>query len=65
MNNNESERLTLTVRESAAMAGIGLNSMHDALRRGDFPSIRIGRRLLVPRAAFQRMLAGEALVDGA
>lgn len=63
MNDTETSRLTLTVREAAAMAGLGLNSMHDALRRGDFASIRIGRRVLIPRAAFERALAGEAPAD--
>ena len=63
MNTTESPRLTLTVREAASVAGLGLNSMHEALRRGDFPSIRVGRRLLIPRAAFERILAGESPVD--
>jgi len=33
--------------------------MYEALRRKDFPSIRVGRRLLVPRVAFERILAGD------
>ena len=55
----EAPRLTLTVQEASEAAGIGLHSMYEALRRKDFPSIRVGRRLLVPRVAFERILAGD------
>lgn len=59
LENLDNPRLTLTIREAAALAGIGLNSMYEAVRRGDFPSLRISRRLLIPKAAFERILAGE------
>lgn len=59
------ERLTLSIAEAAAIIGVCTNSMHEALKRGDFPSIRVGRRVLIPRAAFERILAGEAPVDRA
>ena len=31
-------------------------SMYDAARRGEIPTIRVGRRLLVPTAELRRML---------
>jgi len=55
----DSMRVTITVAQAAAIIGVSVNTMHEALRRGDFPSIRIGRRVLVPRAAFERMVIGE------
>lgn len=55
----KNERLTLSVLEAARIAGIGKNSMYEAVRRGDFPSIRVGRRMLIPRSAFLRILNGE------
>ena len=38
--------------------GIGRQLAYDAVRRGEIPSIRIGRRVLIPREGFERMLAG-------
>lgn len=53
------ERQTLTVEEAARALGIGRGSAYEAVRRGDIPSIRVGRRLVVPRAALDRLLAAE------
>jgi excisionase family DNA binding protein len=50
-------RQTLTIEEAAALLGIGRNSAYQAVASGQLPVIRIGRRLLVPRAALQRLLA--------
>jgi excisionase family DNA binding protein len=51
------ERQTYTVEEAARIMGIGRGSAFEAVRRGDIPSIRIGRRLVVPRVALERLLA--------
>ena len=50
------ERLVLTVPEVAAMLGLSRNGAYEAVAAGQIPSIRIGRRVLVPRAALQRLL---------
>jgi excisionase family DNA binding protein len=47
---------TYSIKEAARRLGIGRNSAYEAARRGDIPSIKIGRRLLVPRAALDRLL---------
>lgn len=47
---------TLSVEEAARILGLGRASGYEAVRRGDIPSIRIGRRLLVPTAALRRLL---------
>jgi excisionase family DNA binding protein len=57
-------RLTLTVEEAAATLGISRAFAYEAVRRGDIPSIRIGRRVLVPQAALARMLGGGYPGDG-
>lgn len=54
----KTNRLTLTVREAASAAGVGLNTMHEAIRNGAIPSLRLGRRIVVPRAAFEKTLNG-------
>lgn len=51
-------RLTLTVEEAAALLGISRAFAYEAVRRGEIPSIRIGRRVLVPRVALDRLVNG-------
>ena len=46
------------IDEVARLLGIARNSAYRAVKRGDVPTIRIGKRLLVPRVAFDRMLSG-------
>ncbi len=52
----DSERAVLTVEEARGCLGISRGLIYEAIRRGEIPSIRIGRRLLVPRAALQELL---------
>ena len=53
------KRRTLTVEEAGEWLGIGRSAAYAAAKRGEIPTIRIGRRLVVPRDALERMLAGE------
>ena len=53
----ETARETLTIDEAAKALGIGRNSAYAAARNGSLPVIRIGRRIVVPRQALERMLA--------
>ena len=57
------ECLTINVEEAGRQLGIGRNQAYEAVRRGEIPSIRIGKRLLVPKAAFARLLGLIAHVD--
>jgi hypothetical protein len=50
------EKLVYEVPEAGAKLGLSRNGSYEAAARGDFPVIRIGRLLKVPRAAFDRML---------
>ncbi len=50
------ERATYTIEEVAKMLGIGRSSAYQAVRVGEIPTIRVGRRLLVPRLALEKML---------
>jgi excisionase family DNA binding protein len=45
-------RAVLTVAEVAQLLGIGRISAYQAVERGEVPSIRLGRRIVVPKAAF-------------
>lgn len=49
-----------TVEEAAKMLKISRSSAYEGVRSGQIPSVRIGKRLLVPLAALERLLAGNA-----
>jgi excisionase family DNA binding protein len=50
------ERVVYTVAEAGRLLGLSRNASYEAAKRGDIPTLRIGRRLLVPKAPFHRML---------
>ena len=52
------DRLTMTVEEAAKALGISRAFAYEAVNNGDIPTIRIGRRILVPKAALNRLLSG-------
>jgi excisionase family DNA binding protein len=56
---NPGERRVVTLNEAAEMLRISRGSAYEAAKRKEIPTIRIGRRLLVPAAALERMLAGD------
>lgn len=49
------ERRTISVEDAGRRLGICRNAAYEAAGRGEIPTIKIGRRLLVPEAAFDRM----------
>lgn len=59
----ETEAITISVPEAARRLGIkSKGTAYEAARRGDIPTIKIGRLLRVPVRALERMLdaAGRA-----
>lgn len=55
----DTEKLTLTVDEAARCLGIGRNSAYEAIARGEIPAVKIGKRLLIPKVALEKMLSGD------
>lgn len=49
-------KATLSVDEVASVLGISRHSAYQAVRAGEIPCIKIGKRILVPRAALEQML---------
>lgn len=47
---------TLTVEEAADVLRVGRTAAYEAVRAGQVPAIRVGRKLRVPRAALLRLL---------
>lgn len=54
--NKKSNPTVLTVGEVASILRIGKISAYQAVERGEVPSIRIGRRILIPRMALEKLL---------
>ncbi len=50
-------KLTVTIEETAVALGIGRNSAYAAAHTGEIPAIKVGKRLLVPLAALEKMLS--------
>jgi excisionase family DNA binding protein len=51
------ERLALSVAEAAAALGVSKDAVYDAVRCHELPAIRIRRRILIPVAALEQLLA--------
>lgn len=51
-----SERLTVTVEEAGKLLGISRNNAYVLATKGELPTIRLGKRLLVPKAAIEKLL---------
>ena len=49
----------LTVPEAGALLGISRSTAYEAAQRGEILTIKIGRRILVPRAALERLLGSD------
>lgn len=50
----------LSVTEAAQVLGISRSHAYDLVARGDLPSIRLGRRVLIPATALGRILSPES-----
>jgi excisionase family DNA binding protein len=53
------EHRVVTVNEAALMLRISRGAAYQAAKTKQLPTIRIGRRLLVPLAALERLLASD------
>jgi len=51
-------KLVYTVNEVAEVLRIGRNLAYEMVRTGDIPSIRMGKRILVPGDGLKEMLGG-------
>ncbi len=52
------EPLVFTVEEARHRLGLSRGGCYEAIRRGEIPSIRIGKRILIPKSALLRLLDG-------
>jgi excisionase family DNA binding protein len=50
------KRLCITVPEAAEMLGISRNFAYELVKRGELPSIKFGKRKLIPKLALEKRL---------
>lgn len=50
MENHIDHPLTVTVEQAAKLLGIGRSTAYELVHTGDIPSLRLGRRIVVPAA---------------
>jgi excisionase family DNA binding protein len=53
----DSHCLTISVEEAARILGISRGTAYAHAHDGSLPTIRLGRRLLVPKAGLEKMLS--------
>lgn len=51
--------LTFTVEQAAKLLGISRGLAYELVRRGDIPSVQLGRRLLVPRSLLLALVSAD------
>jgi excisionase family DNA binding protein len=52
----DTNRLTVSVDEAAEMLGISRSFAYELCARGQLPTLRLGRRLIVPRRALRELI---------
>ncbi len=55
-----SERLVFTVPEVAKRIGVNKAAVYELAKTEHFPAIKIGRRIVIPKAALESWLETEA-----
>jgi excisionase family DNA binding protein len=54
----EPASLTLSVSQAAKLLGISRAFAYELVARGELPSLRLGRRVVVPRRALEKLVDG-------
>ena len=54
------ENNVLTVPEAAAYLRVSKPTMYNLINRADFPKVKIGRKIIIPRTEFMNWLHREA-----
>jgi len=52
----DNTKLTFTVTEAARALGISRGLAYEMVKTGEIPSVRFGKRLVVPRRALEKLL---------
>jgi len=61
---DSNDSLVLTAGETARLLRLSKTTVYDQIRQGSIPSIRMGKRILIPRAALMHKLEEAVGKDG-
>jgi len=51
------QKYALTVNEARECIGVGQNTMYQLVKRPDFPTLRINRKILIPVKEFESWIS--------
>jgi excisionase family DNA binding protein len=51
-------KLCISIPEAALMLGISRNLAYELVKRHELPILKLGKRLVIPKVALQKMLEG-------
>lgn len=54
------DKLGVSVTEAALLLGVSRPTMYNLVNRDDFPKIRVGRRVIIPRQGLEEWMQKEA-----
>jgi excisionase family DNA binding protein len=57
-------KMAFSPRETALMLGLCLNTVYKLLREGKLRSVRLDRKILIPRTEIERLLSGNQPPSG-
>ncbi len=49
---------TITVEAAARLLGVSRSTAYESVTRREIPSLRLGRRVVIPVAALEKLLSG-------
>ena len=63
MKYEQNEPMCLAVDDLCGLLGISRPTAYELVHRADFPKVKVGRRILVPRAGLEKWLEVQANTD--
>jgi excisionase family DNA binding protein len=60
----QDDRLVYDVPEAGALLGLSRNASYEAAKRGQLPTIKVGKLLKVPKAALMKLLEQAEIAKG-
>jgi len=55
------DKLVYSVKETAQVLNIGMNSAYNLVNSKDFPKITLGRKILVPKKSLEEWLVNHSI----
>ena len=58
-NTSDIEKMAYTIDEASAAFGISRSLLYTVVHRADFPTVRVGRRVLIPKKSLEAWLLAQ------